>query len=77
MLNQVVLIGKLTMVTPTQIHLNVSGQKDFIIHYKDFIIDQSSVGQLCAVKAHLAMTHHLEIHMERYSVVKGGDDNGN
>jgi hypothetical protein len=77
MLNQLVLIGRVTMITDKHLHLKVNlSDKDLVISTDQFIIDKSMVGETLAIKGFLVMTHHLEIHLERYSYLKGGEVDG-
>lgn len=72
MLNQIVLVGKVTMITDDFLHLKVNhSDKDLRIATDQFVIDKSMVGETIAIKGHLVMTHQLEIHLERYSYLKG------
>lgn len=72
MLNQLVLVGKVTMITDTQLHLRTTkSDKDIVIATDQFVIDKSMVGEMLAIKGYLVMTHQLEIHLERYSYLKG------
>jgi hypothetical protein len=68
MLNQLVLIGRVTMITDKHLHLKTAkSDKDLVISTDQFIIDKSMVGETLAIKGYVVMTHHLEIHLERYS----------
>jgi hypothetical protein len=77
MLNQLVLVGRVTMITDKHLHLKVNNSdRDLVIATDQFVIDASMVGETLAIKGYLVMTHHLEIHLDRYSYVKGGDTHG-
>ena len=77
MLNQVVLVGRVTMINDKYLHLKVNNSdKDLVIATDQFVIDASMVGETLAIKGYLVMTHHLEIHLERYSYLKGGEADG-
>ena len=74
MLNQLILVGRVTMITDKHLHLKVNNSdKDLVIATDQFVIDASMVGETLAIKGYLVMTHHLEIHLDRYSYVKGGE----
>lgn len=75
MLNQLVLVGKVTMITDTHLHLrSTKSDKDIVITTDQFVIDKSMVGEMLAIKGYIVMTHQLEIHIDRYSFMKVGAD---
>jgi uncharacterized membrane protein YagU involved in acid resistance len=76
MLNQCILVGKITMVTPHMVHIKIEGNThDLPVHHRQIIpFERMNQGEMIAIKGKLVYTKTIEIHAERISMIKSKEE---
>lgn len=76
MLNQCIIVGKITMTTPYEVHVKIDGNShDLPVHHRQILpIERLIVGEMIAIKGKLVYTKTVEIHAERISMIKSKEE---
>ena len=76
MLNQCILVGKITMVTPHMVHIKIEDNThDLPVYHRQIIpFERMNLGEMIAIKGKLVYTKTIEIHAERISMIKSKEE---